>query len=71
MSLDKNFKRLIDVILNDPEYYPGSCHKNCNIAKVVDCVYELLYNQQENQSLHLVIEKEANNSLNLIVDKIS
>ncbi len=71
MSLDKNFKRLTDVVFNDPEYYPGSYHENCNIAKVVDCVYEMLYNNHDNKSLHLIIEKKPNNSLNLIVDKIS
>ena len=70
-KLSKNLEKLLDVVFNDPTYYPGSFHKKTDISGVIDCVYTLLFEKQENTSIHLIIDKNSNNSINITVDKIS
>lgn len=70
-KLKKNYEILIDLILNNPKYYPGSFHENTNIIEISDCINNLLSDCDENKSIHFIIEKNANNGLNLTIDKIS
>lgn len=66
---EKNIKRLLDIIHNDPTYHLGSFHEECDISTVIDCLYNLLY-QEDNKEVHIIVEKNTNNSLSLTVDKV-
>lgn len=68
---EQNLQNLLDVVFNDPKYYPGSLHENTDISGVIDCVYTLLFEKEQNTSIHLIIDKNSNNSINITVDKIS
>ncbi len=67
--LEENFDKLIDIILNNPKYYPGSFHENIDPAFIVDLLNKVLFNDDKS-SLHLIIEKNSNNSLDLTIDLI-
>lgn len=69
-SLTKKLQKLLDIIHNDPDYYPGSFHQNVDISEIIQIIYDVLYNNQKNKSLHLIIDKKSNNSLDLTIDKI-
>lgn len=66
---EKNTQRLVDIICNNPTYHLGSYHDQCDITTVVDCLYSLLY-QEDNKEVHIIVEKNPNNSLSLTVDKL-
>ena len=69
-DLITKLQKLLDVIHNDPTYYPGSFHKNVDISEIIQVIYDVLYNNQTNKALHLIIDKNPNNSLDLTIDKI-
>lgn len=66
---DANYKKLYDIVANNPKYYPGSFHKNSDLTELIDCVDQVLF-KQDNDSIHIIIEKNSNNSLDLTVDLI-
>jgi hypothetical protein len=66
---NENYKKLLDVILDNPKYYPGSFHKDSNLTELIDCVDQVLF-KQDNDSMNIIIEKNSNNSLDLTVDLI-
>lgn len=66
---NENYKKLLDVILDSPKYYPGSFHKDSNLTELIDCVDQVLF-KQDNDSMNIIIEKNSNNSLDLTVDLI-
>jgi hypothetical protein len=65
----KNMQRLLDIIYNNPKYYPGSFHENTNIPEIVDAIYKILY-QENNETVHFIIDRNKNNSMDLTIDKI-
>jgi len=65
----KNIQRLLDVIYNNPKYYPGSFHKDTNMTEVIDAIHKILY-QENNDSVHFIIDRNSNNSMDLTIDKI-
>lgn len=67
---DKKMQKLLDIIYDEPEFYPGSFHPNTNISEIIDSIYKLLF-EEDNKSLHIIIDKNSNESLNLTIDKIS
>lgn len=69
-SLEKSLQNLLDIIYNNPEYYTGSYHENQNISDVIDIIYKVLFVEEGNNSLHLIIDKKPNNSMDITVDKI-
>tara|TARA_Y100000361_G_C11161538_1_gene347718 strand:- start:3057 stop:3317 length:261 start_codon:yes stop_codon:yes gene_type:complete len=68
-SIKDALQKLLDIIYDDPEYYPGSFHEDLNISDVIDLIYKILY-ADNNKSLHLIIDKKSNNSIDITVDKI-
>ena len=68
-SLEKSLQSLLDIIYNEPEHYNGSYHEGQNISDVIGIIYKVLY-QDNNDSLHLIIDKNSNDSLNTTIDKI-
>jgi len=69
-SLTENLQKLLDIINENPEYYPGSFHEDVDISEIIQIIYDVLYNNKNNTSLHLIIDKNPNNSLDLTIDKI-
>lgn len=69
-SLTENLQKLLDIIHENPEYYPGSFHEDVDISEIIQIIYDVLYNNKNNTSLHLIIDKNPNNSLDLTIDKI-
>lgn len=67
--LEENFDKLIDIILNNPKYYPGSFHENTNLSELINCVDQVLF-KENNSSMQIIIEKKPNNSLDLTIDLI-
>ena len=66
---NENYKKLLDVILGNSKYYPGSFHKNSDLTELIDCIDQVLF-KQDNDSIHIIIQKNSNNSLDLTVDLI-
>ena len=66
---EKNMQRLLDIIYNNPKYYPGSFHKNTNIPEIIDAIHKILY-QENNDTIHFIIDRNDNNSMDLTIDKI-
>jgi hypothetical protein len=69
-SLEKSLQNLLNIIYNNPEYYNGSYHENQNISDVIEIIYKVLFVEEGNNSLHLIIDKKPNNSMDITVDKI-
>ena len=69
-SLEKSLQNLLDIIYNNPEHYTGSYHENQNISDVIEIIYKVLFVEEGNNSLHLIIDKKPNNSMDITVDKI-
>jgi len=65
----KNMQRLLDIIYNNPKYYPGSFHKNTNMTEIIDAIHKILY-QENNEAVHFIIDRNENNSMDLTIDKI-
>jgi hypothetical protein len=65
-----NIQKLLDIIYDSPEFYPGSFHEKIDIQVLLSCINNLLLNSK-NKSLHIIIDKTSDNSLNLTVDKAS
>ena len=65
----KNLQKLLDVIYNDPEFYPGSYHKEIDISYIIQAIYQILF-EEKNNSVHIIIDKKENESLDLTIDKI-
>ena len=70
-KVKEKYEILIDLILNNPKYYPGSFHEDTNIIEISDCINCLISECDENKSIHFIIEKNENNGINLIVDKVT
>jgi len=68
-NLQKSLQKLLDIIYNEPEHHDGSYHESQNISDVIEIIYKVLY-QDNNDSLHLIIDKNPNNSLDITIDKI-
>ena len=60
-SIKDALQKLLDIIYDDPEYYPGSFHEDLNISDVIDLIYKILY-ADNNKSLHLIIDKSLDNT---------
>ena len=69
-DLAANIQELLDIIYENPKYYSGSFHENVDISEIIQIIYDTLYNNKENSSLHLIIDKKSNNSLDLTIDRI-
>ena len=65
----KNLQKLLDVIYNDPEFYPGSHHKGIDISYIIQAIYQILF-EEKNKSLHIIIDRKENESIDLTIDKI-
>lgn len=65
----KSLQKLLDIIYNDPEFYPGSHHKAVDISYVIQAIYEILF-VDNNKSLHIILDKQDNESLDMTIDKI-
>ncbi len=68
-KIKKSLQKLLDIIYDDPEFYPGSHHENVDISYVVQAIYQLLFDEK-NHSVHLIIDRKHNESLDLTIDKI-
>ena len=62
-------QKLLDVIYNDPEFYPGSYHKEVDISYVIQAIYQILF-EEKNNSVHIIVDKKENQSIDMTVDKI-
>lgn len=65
----KNLQKLLDVIYNEPEFYPGSYHKEIDISYVIQAIYQILF-EEKNKSVHMIIDRKENESIDLTIDKI-
>lgn len=69
-DLVKKLQKILDLVYNeDSEYYPGSFHPETDLAEVTDAIFQILFNQ-DNESVHIIIDKNPNNSLDMTIDKI-
>ena len=68
-KIKKSLQKLLDIIYNDPEFYPGSHHENVDISYVIQAIYQILFDEK-NHSVHLIIDRKHNESLDLTIDKI-
>lgn len=62
-------QKLLDVIYNDPEFYPGSYHKEVDISYVIQAIYQILF-EEKNKSVHIIVDKKENQSIDMTIDKI-
>ena len=68
-KLTKQLQKLLDIIHNDPEFYPGSHHESIDISFAVQAIYQILF-AENNKSLHLILDRQDNDSLDMTIDKI-
>jgi hypothetical protein len=65
----KNLQKLLNIIYDDPEFYPGSHHKDIDISYIVQAIYKILFDET-NKSVHIIIDRKENDSIDMTVDKI-
>jgi hypothetical protein len=68
-KIKKSLQKLLDIIHNDPEFYPGSHHEDVDISYVIQAIYQILF-EEKNHSIHLIVDRKQNESLDLTIDKI-
>lgn len=68
-KIKKSLQKLLDIIYNDPEFYPGSHHENVDISYVIQAIYQILF-EEKKHSIHLIVDRKHNESLDLTIDKI-
>jgi len=68
-DIAKSLQKLLDIIYNDPEFYPGSHHENIDIPYVIQAIYQILFSEN-NKSLHIILDRKENESLDMTIDKI-
>jgi len=68
-KVKQSLQKLLDIIYNDPEFYPGSHHENVDISYVIQAIYQILF-EEKKHSIHLIVDRKQNESLNLTIDKI-
>ena len=68
-DLIKKLQKILDLTCNDAEYYPGSIHQETDLTEITDAIFQILFNQ-DNESVHTIIDKNPNNSLDMTIDKI-
>ena len=60
-EINKNLQKLLDIIYNDPEFYPGSHHENVDISYVIQSIYQILFSEN-NKSVHIILDRKENES---------
>jgi hypothetical protein len=68
-DLAKKLQKILDIVYNDAQYYPGSFHPDTDLSQVTDAIFQILFNEH-NESVHIIIDKNPNNSLDMTIDKI-
>ncbi len=68
-DLVKKLQKILDIVYNDEQYYPGSFHTDTDLSQVTDAIFQILFNEH-NKSVHIIIDKNPNNSLDMTIDKI-
>jgi|MEHZ01.5.fsa_nt_MEHZ011486721.1_6 hypothetical protein len=69
-NTEKGLKKLLDVLIGNVEYYNGSFFKNSDLTKLIEITYKTLFDE-DNKSLHIIIDKNSNNSIDITIDKIT
>jgi hypothetical protein len=69
-NTEKGLKKLLDVLIGNVEYYNGSFFENSDLTKLIEITYKTLFDEN-NKSLHIIIDKNSNNSIDITIDKIT
>jgi hypothetical protein len=62
-------KKLLKLIFEQSAYTAGSIHQNANLVDLVNLADEMLFQKNYN-SVHIIIDKNANNSLDITINKV-
>ena len=62
-------KKLLKLIFEQSSHTAGSIHQDANLVDLVDLVDEILFKKNYN-SVHIIIDKNANNSLDITINKV-
>lgn len=65
----ENLQKLLNIIYNEPKYYPGSYHENTDFVELINIANSLLF-VEGNNSISLIIDKKSNNSINITIDTL-
>ena len=63
------YKKLLEILSGEEEYYNGSFLQDSDLTELVQIVYKTLFDQNNN-SIQLIIDKNPNNSIDITIDTI-
>lgn len=64
------YKKLLEILSGEEEYYNGSFLQGSDLTELVQIVYKTLFDQNNN-SIQLIIDKNPNNSIDITIDTIT
>jgi hypothetical protein len=64
-----HLQKLLNIIYNEPNYYPGSFHKNSDLKELVNIAHQVLFSEN-NSSIAIIIDRNKNNSIDITIDTI-
>lgn len=67
---EKAYKKLMNILLEEDEYYNGSFFEKSDLSKLLEIVYDSLFNK-ENNSISIIVDKNPNNSIDITIDTIT
>lgn len=66
---EQAYKKLLEILSGEEEYYNGSFLQDSDLTELVQIVYKTLFDQNNN-SIQLIIDKNPNNSIDITIDTI-
>ncbi len=63
------YEKLMKVILEEEPYYNGSFFESSDLSKLLEIVYDSLFNKKNN-SISIIVDKNPNNSIDITIDTI-
>lgn len=67
---EKAYEKLMNILLEEDEYYNGSFFEKSDLSKLLEIVYDSLFNK-ENNSISIIVDKNPNNSIDITIDTIT
>lgn len=68
-DLSSKLQKLLDIIHGKENYYSGAFYENTNLAELINIVDSCLFKENQ-KSIHIIIDRKANNSIDITIDKV-
>ena len=68
-DLSSKLQKLLDIIHGGENYYSGAFYENTNLAELINIVNGCLFKENQ-ESIHIIIDRKPNNSIDITIDKV-